>query len=552
MQCPTCGTINPTQARFCMGCGISLINGLVCASCQTLLPPQARYCYHCGAFQAQSATVQWGASVAPPIAVSPALPIQPGAPTAPPPSISAAQAAIPRPIAPVQDVIPTALASAPAVAAIIPADTTARAEAPTEHRIGQPSTPRTINELMPALHLYLPENLLDPLEGMPTPRDLAATRDHLASLLRTVKTYLPWPVVSAPQLPGIPAGGMYRGVFLFGDVSGFTPLSEKLKVLGQEGAEIITRLINSLFTDLVTVLFDHGGTLLKFGGDAMLGLFPANNDEEMAAGALRAAQAAIQMQEVLKKEQFAHIEVLGEIRSLLIKCGISAGPYFAAHIGTQPSEMKVHGTMAFVTTGDTVNQAEKAEGHANPGEIAMTRSVYDLLNGRVETSPVTKEPDENFFRLVSAPALEGASVRLEIQEPPEGDVLMQMTYLCERLDRLTPYLSDELVKRIVQNPLNARIEPENRPVTVMFANYKGVSRLIEKMGDSSPELITHHLNNYFVHMAKIVEQYEGTVARMDQYSVGDRLVIFFGAPHAHEDDPVRAATTALKMQEAVR
>ena len=130
--------------------------------------------------------------------------------------------------------------------------------------------------------------------------------------------------------------------------------------------------------------------------------------------------------------------------------------------------------------------------------------------------------------------------------------MAQITYLTERLDRLTPYLSDELVARIVDHPEDARIAPENRPVTVMFANYKGIARLIEKMGDSDPELITHHLNNYFVHMASIVERYEGTLARMDQYAVGDRLVIFFGAPRAHEDDPVRAVTTALEMQKAAR
>ena len=70
--------------------------------------------------------------------------------------------------------------------------------------------------------------------------------------------------------------------------------------------------------------------------------------------------------------------------------------------------------------------------------------------------------------------------------------------------------------------------------------------------NSQPEIITQHLNDYFVHMAQIVERYEGTLGRMDQYAVGDRLVIFFGAPRAHEDDPVRAVHTALDMQAATR
>ena len=534
MQCATCGTINPAQARFCMGCGSALVQGIVCGQCQTLLPLQARYCYHCGAFQAQPGTAFQPGAASPQWAV----PVQTAPAVTPLPPLATPQA--PLPAAPV-----AAAAPAPATAPAAPAPAAA-----SQHQIGQLPTPRPLADMLPSLEQYLPKDLYEPLEAVPTPRDLEAVRDHLSPLLDTIKTYLPWPVVSAPQLPGIPAGGMYRGVFLFGDVSGFTPLSEKLKFLGQEGAEIITRLINALFTDLVTVLFDHGGTLLKFGGDAMLGLFPASTDEELAAGALRAAQAALAMQEVLKKEMFAQIHVMDEVRSLQIKCGISCGSYFAAHIGTRPSANNPNGTMAYVTTGETVNLAEEAEGHANPGEVAMFRSVHDLLGERAEYAPVTREPDEEFFRLVSVPPLEGASTRLEIQEPPAGEVMAQITYLTERLDRLTPYLSDELVRRIVTNPKNAKIAPENRPVTVMFANYKGVARLIEKMGRVDPDLITHHLNNYFVHMASIIERYEGTLARMDQYAVGDRLVIFFGAPRAHEDDPVRAVTTALEMQAA--
>jgi class 3 adenylate cyclase len=56
------------------------------------------------------------------------------------------------------------------------------------------------------------------------------------------------------------------------DVSGFTPLSERLSRHGRAGAEQVAAIINDLFFELVTILFDHGGTLLKFGGDAMLGL----------------------------------------------------------------------------------------------------------------------------------------------------------------------------------------------------------------------------------------------------------------------------------------
>ncbi|MBN1147161.1 MAG: AAA family ATPase [Anaerolineales bacterium] len=507
MQCPICGTNNPAQARFCMECGALLVNGVVCSNCHTLLPSQARFCYHCGEFLSRTASMTLdGAATAAKIATPQAIPVL----QQPPP-------------APIE----------------------AEAPPPSAMTLGQLPPKRLLHEMLPSLQRYLPQSIYEPLERRPNQQQLEQARDHLAALLETTKTYLPRPVVDAPQPAGQPAGGMYRGVFLFGDVSGFTPLSEKLKQQGQAGAEQITQLINSLFTELVKVLFSHGGDLLKFGGDALLGLFPADTDEEMAAGALRAVQAGMAMQEVMKQERFAAIRVGEETRALKIKCGVSAGPYFAAHIGTQK-------IMAYVTTGHTVNHAEQAEGHANPDDVVITQNVYDLIASApgFEVGPPEKEPEDGYYLVRRVPEASGHIEQFSVAEPPEGETLEQITYLVERMDRLSPYLSDELIARIVTNPGNPVISPEHRPVTVMFVNYVGISDLIEDMGDTHPELIVEHLNNYFVHMAEVVERYEGTLARMDQYAIGDRLVIFFGAPRAHEDDPVRAVYTALEMQQA--
>ena len=516
MQCSTCGTPNPGVARFCLHCGAALVEGRICPQCLTLLPLEARYCFHCGTFLgglASGAT----AGVLPPVPSSQST--TPLVPAGPAPVISESASGAAAPHEPPSDVVLSL-----------------------ETLRGN------------SLRRYLPNALYEPLERRPKERDIVAVRDHLSALLTTVKTYLPGPVVLAPQPTGEPAGGMMRGVFLFGDVSGFTPLSERLKPLGHEGAERITAIINALFSQLVAVLFAYGGTLLKFGGDALLGLFPASTDAEMAEGVLRAAQAALEMQMIMDREEFAAIDALGETRALRIKCGISAGPYFAAHIGTPPQpDSGDSGTMAYVTTGHTVNLAEESEGHANPGEIVMPATAYALVEGKLAIGPATKTPDPAFVRVLDVlsplPKAGGATFASEM---PAGEPLAQIAYLVGRLNRLTPYLSFELLSRIALNPRDARIAPDHRPVTVMFVNYVGISDLIEDMGVSHPQIIVEQLNNYFVQMARVVEKYEGSLARMDQYAVGDRLVIFFGAPRAHEDDPVRAVYTALEMQAITR
>lgn len=514
MHCPACGTANPATANYCLNCGQMLAYGVVCRECYLMLPGNARFCYRCRTPVLTSAGMTTGEPVQPVAAVP-----------APPPAADA-------PTIPTQPAAQSAPASPANSAAAQPAVNGAAAA------VGLPEA-APLPAMLGSLRRYLPDTLYEPMERHPLERHLTAARDHLYKLLLTTRTYLPQPVFEQPQPPGEPSGGMYQGVFLFVDVSGFTPLSEQLRQYGNAGAERITEIINDLFDELVGVLFDHGGTLLKFGGDALLGLFTADDDDTMAQGALQAAQAAVAMQATMRR--FAEIDAAGAQYTLRIKCGISAGRYFAAHIGTENN-------MAFITTGHTVNQAEEAEGHAEPGEIVMTAATADLLDARVTVEP----HDEAFFYVRAAEPIAHKIEQTAAVLLPDGPVQAQMTYLVARLDRLTSYLPDELIARIVTNPEDTRIAPDHRPVTIIFANYVGLSELVADLGDTEPDVITYQLNRYFVHMAEIVERYEGTLARMDQYSVGDRLVIFFGAPRAHEDDPVRAVYTALEMQQATR
>ena len=75
------------------------------------------------------------------------------------------------------------------------------------------------------------------------------------------------------------------GSVLFADVSGFTPMSEALSVLGAEGAEILTDILNRYFASMIGILRAHGGQVMKFGGDAILCFFPENGDWHMRSEA---------------------------------------------------------------------------------------------------------------------------------------------------------------------------------------------------------------------------------------------------------------------------
>src|SRR5829696_2462425 len=75
----------------------------------------------------------------------------------------------------------------------------------------------------------------------------------------------------------------------FVDLSGFTALSERLARRGRIGAEELTDVLNRVFGEMLEVAYAHGGSLAKFGGDALL-LHYAGHEH-----AFHAAAAAVEM-----------------------------------------------------------------------------------------------------------------------------------------------------------------------------------------------------------------------------------------------------------------
>jgi len=61
---------------------------------------------------------------------------------------------------------------------------------------------------------------------------------------------------------------------LFADVSGFTSMTESLMAYGREGADILSGILNRLFSRAVQEILQHGGCIPGFQGDALTALFP--------------------------------------------------------------------------------------------------------------------------------------------------------------------------------------------------------------------------------------------------------------------------------------
>ena len=107
------------------------------------------------------------------------------------------------------------------------------------------------------------------------------------------------------------------------------------------------------------------------------------------------------------------------------------------------------------------------------------------------------------------------------------------------LTSMPPYLAEKILTS------RRALEGERKQVTVLFADIKGSTELIEGL---DPEEARRLLDPALHTMMEAVHRYEGTVNQV----LGDGIMALFGAPVAHEDHAVRACYAALAMQAAMR
>ena len=88
-------------------------------------------------------------------------------------------------------------------------------------------------------------------------------------------------------------------------------------------------------------------------------------------------------------------------------------------------------------------------------------------------------------------------------------------------------------------------EAERRQLTVMFCDLVGSTAL---SGSMDPEEYREILGAYQSAVRKAIERYDGFIARY----MGDGLLVYFGYPQAHEEDPERAARAGLDIVDGVK
>jgi len=162
----------------------------------------------------------------------------------------------------------------------------------------------------------------------------------------------------AQQDGAVRVGGERRPItVLFSDIRGFTAMAESM------GPDAVARLLSEYFSEMVEVIFEHGGTLDKFIGDAIMALWGAPISH--ADDPDRALQAALGMQAAIARLNARWAESARP--EIGVGIGINYGDVFAGNIGSLRR-------LEYTVLGDAVNVAARLCAEAAPGEILVTEN----------------------------------------------------------------------------------------------------------------------------------------------------------------------------------
>ncbi len=196
------------------------------------------------------------------------------------------------------------------------------------------------------------------------------------------------------DLDSLKKGGEKYITAFFSDVASFSTISEKLT-----SAELAA-LLNEYLSAMTVVLKQHYGTLDKYIGDAIVGIFGA--PVEIEGTALHACRASLDMHnqlKVLHEKWVRDNAYCKEAQSMLFRIGLNTG---IAKVGFMGTEQLASYTMM----GDTVNLASRLE--AAGKDYGVTTLVSESTAGEAG--------DEMFMRRIDRVRVKGKLKPVDIYE----------------------------------------------------------------------------------------------------------------------------------------
>ncbi|MEY2425405.1 MAG: hypothetical protein QOI61_977, partial [Actinomycetota bacterium] len=295
---------------------------------------------------------------------------------------------------------------------------------------------------------------------------------------------------------------------VFVDISGFTALSERLARQGHVGAEELTQTLSACFADLLVAAYADGGSLVKFGGDALFLLFDGDDHAE------RAVRSALQMRARLGRSGRIATSV-GAIQ-LRMSAGVHSGPVHLFRVGRSHRELLI--------AGPGPSDVVAMEQTATAGQIVVSAGTAARISPRL----VGDAAGPGFLLRTRPSILQDAT--FPPPQPSDVDLTMGVPFA-------------------LRDHLATSVEPEHRQVAVAFIRFDGIDAVIAQEGAAAAAVA---LDELVGDVQDAVDDEGVTFLGSDADRDGGKLIVVAGAPTALDDGEGRVLRAMRRVVETSR
>jgi PAS domain S-box-containing protein len=155
----------------------------------------------------------------------------------------------------------------------------------------------------------------------------------------------------------------------FSDIADFTATTDDLE------SEELTGLLNHYLTEMSKIALEHGATIDKYIGDAILAFFGDPETRGFKEDATACVNMAIAMQRRMRELQFAWRDA-GLEKPFELRIGVNTGYCTVGNFGSEDR-------MDYTIIGNEVNLASRLQSHAESGSILISHETYSLVKDTI-------------------------------------------------------------------------------------------------------------------------------------------------------------------------
>ena len=395
------------------------------------------------------------------------------------------------------------------------------------------------------LRTLLPADLYVSAWVDPSPTTLERVFEHLRTLQRILHDYSSRQISDNPPRPGEVRFEWKKGSLMFTDMAGFTRLMEANAAHGKAGAQNLLKVLNDYFATMIEVVSKSGGDLLEFTGDALLVLFPSDDKHN---DTLQAVKAGLRMQRAMAG--FSDIETPQGKLHLGMRVGIHSGRFLMADIGT-PRRME------HVLLGSAVQQAKLTESNGTAGRVCLSERAFARV-----ADDFSFEAGKPGYQLVQDNLTDEQLGEYEIMprrrkagamffERSVTGMMKEINGAIQSIEPLASFLPQTVMNLLVESAADRHIPPDFPEPTVVFVNFIGLPELVDRVLPGEELKVVTSFSRAFAQINAAVEARGGMLKKVTYHLSGSDMVIYFGVPSAHTNDPARAAQAALAIRDII-